>query len=88
VAQEQATKIAKMHDSSTSIKSPTSKPSMIDSLRPPSAKKDACGALASNQQLVDQSADLKKKEVADKEVPAILNDPKKMFRVSTSLDPK
>jgi hypothetical protein len=32
--------------------------------------------------------DLKKKEVVDKEVPADLNDPKKKFRVSTSLDPK
>jgi hypothetical protein len=32
--------------------------------------------------------DLKKKEAGDKEVPTILNDPEKMFRVSTSLDPK
>jgi hypothetical protein len=29
-----------------------------------------------------------KKEVADKEVPANLNDPKKKFQVSTCLDPK
>jgi hypothetical protein len=32
--------------------------------------------------------DLKKKEVADKEVPANLNDPEKKFWVSTSLDLK
>jgi hypothetical protein len=41
----------------------------------------------SNQQLVDQSVDLKK-EVGDKEVPSDLNDPEKKFRVSTCLDAK
>jgi hypothetical protein len=88
-AQEQAAKIARMYNSSTSIKSPTSKPSTIDSPRPSSAKKDAYGASVSNQQPADQSTDLKKKKVAaDKEVPADLNDLEKKFRVSTCLDPK
>jgi hypothetical protein len=32
--------------------------------------------------------DLKKKEAADKEVPADLNNPEKKFWVSTGLDPK
>jgi hypothetical protein len=32
--------------------------------------------------------DLKKKEVADKEVPTDLNDSEKKFQVSTCLDPK
>jgi hypothetical protein len=60
---------------------------MIDSPRPPSAKKGAFGTSASNQQPADQSADLKK-EAADKEVPAHLNNLKKKFRVSIGLDPK
>jgi hypothetical protein len=61
---------------------------MIDSPRPPSAKKDAYGASASNQQPADQSVDPKKKEVVDKEVPANLSDPEKKSWVSTGLDPK
>jgi hypothetical protein len=61
---------------------------VIDSSRSLSAKKGAYGASASNQQPVDQSADLKKKEAIDKEVPADLNDPEKKFRVSTCLNLK
>jgi hypothetical protein len=72
VAQEQAAKIAKMHGGSTLIKSPAPKPSTID----PATKKGVYGASASNQQPVDQSVDLKK-EAADKDVLADLNDPKK-----------
>jgi hypothetical protein len=49
VAQEQATKIAKMHNGSISFKSPAPKPSTIDSPRPPSAKKGTYDTLASNQ---------------------------------------
>jgi hypothetical protein len=64
------------------------KPLAIDSRRPSSAKKGAYGASASNQQPTDQSVDLKKKKVVDKEVPADLNDLKKKFWVSTCLDPK
>jgi hypothetical protein len=52
---------------------------MINSPRPLLAKKGAYGASASNQQPVDQSADLKKKEATDKEVATILNDPEKKF---------
>jgi hypothetical protein len=47
--QEQAAKIAKTHCDSTSIKSPASKPSMIDSPRPSSAKKGTYGISALNQ---------------------------------------
>jgi hypothetical protein len=61
---------------------------MIDSPRPPSAKKGTYGASTSNQQHIEQSMDLKKKEVVDKEVLADLNDPKKKFRVCTVLDPQ
>jgi hypothetical protein len=66
--QEHATKIEKTHDGSTSIKSLVPKPSTIDSPRLSSAKKGAYGTPTSNQQSVDQSADLKKKEADDKEV--------------------
>jgi hypothetical protein len=66
--QEHATKIEKTHGGSTSIKSPVPKPSTIDSPRLSSAKKGAYGTPTSNQQSVDQSADLKKKEANDKEV--------------------
>jgi hypothetical protein len=70
------------------IKSPAPKPSMIDFPRPPLAKKGTYGASASNQQPTDQSANLKKKEAADKKVPVDLNDLEKKFWVSTCLDPK
>jgi hypothetical protein len=85
VAQEQAAKIAKTHARSTSIKSPAPKPSTITPLSS-SAKKDAYGASASNQQPTDQSADLK--EASHNEVPTDLNDPEKKFWVNTCLDPK
>jgi hypothetical protein len=42
-AQEQTAKIAKTHDGSRSLKSPTPKPSMIDSPQPLSAKKGVYG---------------------------------------------
>jgi hypothetical protein len=48
-AQEQATKIVKMHDDSTLFKSPMPKPLMINSPRSPSAKKSAYDTSASNQ---------------------------------------
>jgi hypothetical protein len=87
--QEQAAKIAKMHGGSTSFKSPAPKPLTIDSPRSSSAKKGAYGTSTSNQQTVDQSVDLKKKnEATDKEVPADLSDLEKKFWVSTCLDPK
>jgi hypothetical protein len=86
-AQEHAAKIAKTHGSSTSFKSPAPKPLAINSPRPPSVKKGLYGASASKQQPTDQSVDLKK-EAADKKVPTDLSDPKRKFRVSTSLDPK
>jgi hypothetical protein len=47
-AQEQAAKIAKMHDGSTSFKSSAPKPLMVGSPRPLSAKKGAYGASTSN----------------------------------------
>jgi hypothetical protein len=47
--QEQTTKIAKMHDGSTSFKSPVPKPLTINSPRLPSAKKGAYDTSASNQ---------------------------------------
>jgi hypothetical protein len=78
----------KTHNGSTSIKSPVPKPSVIDSPRPPLAKKGAYGASSSNQQPADQSVDLKKKEVADKEVLDDVNNLEKKFRVSTCLDSK
>jgi hypothetical protein len=83
-AQEQA----KTHGGSSSFKSPAPKPLAIDSPRPPSAKKGTYGTSASNQQPVDQSVNLKKKEPTNKEVPAELNNPEKKFWVSTCLDPK
>jgi hypothetical protein len=79
--QQQAAKIAKMHGGRTLLNSPAAKPSMIDSPRPPSAKKGAYGTSASIQQPTDQS-------VADKEVSADLNNPEKKFRVSRGFDPK
>jgi hypothetical protein len=90
-AQEQAAKIVKTHGGSTSTKSPAPKSSTIEPPSPPgppSGKKGAYGTSASNQQPADQSMDLKKKEAADKEVPADLSDPEKKFRVSTCLNLK
>jgi hypothetical protein len=66
---DQAAKVAKTHDSSTSFKSPVPKKQTIGSPRPPSAKKGAYGASATNQQPADQPADGKKKVTDDKEVP-------------------
>jgi hypothetical protein len=86
-AQEQAAKIAKTHDCSTSFRSSTPKPLAINSPRPPLAKKGTYGTSVSNQQPTDQSTDLKKED-ADKEVLADLNDSEKKFWVSISLDPK
>jgi hypothetical protein len=77
VAQDQAAKIAKTHNGSTSFKSPTPKPMTISSPRPLSCKKGAYGTSVSNQQRADQSADVKKKEAGNKEVPVDPSNPNK-----------
>jgi hypothetical protein len=87
VAQDQAAKVVKMHNSSTSFKSPTPKPPMIGSPRPPLAKKGAYDASASNQQPTDQPAD-GKKEANDKKVPVNPSNPDKKLRISTGLGAK
>jgi hypothetical protein len=81
-------KIVKMHDSITSLKSPVPKPSKIDSARLPSANRGARGASASNQQPVDQSVDLKKKEGDDKEVTVFPSNPDKKLQINTGLEVK
>jgi hypothetical protein len=53
IAQEQAAKIAKTHGGSTSFKLLMPKPLMINSPRPPLAKKGAYGPSASIQQSTD-----------------------------------
>jgi hypothetical protein len=88
VATEQAAKIAKTHDGTTTFKSSAPKPSMIDSPRPPSAKKGAYGALASNQQPIGQSTNVKKKEADDREVPVGPSNPDKKLQISTCLETK
>jgi hypothetical protein len=87
-AQEQASKIVKMHGGSTSMKSPAPNPSTNNSLRSPPSKKGPYGTSTSNQQPANQSVDLKKKEAIDKDVPADLNNSEKKSRVSTGLDIK
>jgi hypothetical protein len=77
-----------MHSGGALFKSSVPKPLVIDSSQLLSAKKGAYGASVSKQQPADQSADLKKKEAVDKEVPVDLNDPEKKFRVSTCLNLK
>jgi hypothetical protein len=86
--QEQATRIAKMHSGGALFKSSAPKPLVIDSSQLLSAKKGAYGALVSKRQPADQSTNLKKKEVVDKEVPVDLNDLEKKFWVSTCLNLK
>jgi hypothetical protein len=80
--------VVKTHGGSTSFKSPAPKPPTISSPRPPSAKKGAYGASASNQQPTDQSVDGKKKEVDVKEVPVDPSNPDKKFQISTGLETK
>jgi hypothetical protein len=87
-AQDQVVKVVKMHDGSTSFKSPVPKPLTIDSPWPPSTNKGAYGASSSNQQPVDQPTDKKKKEADDKEVPVDPSNSDKKLRISTSLDAK
>jgi hypothetical protein len=77
-----------MHNSSTSFKSPAPKPSTIRSPRLLSTKKGAYGTSTSNQQPTDQSADLKKKEANDKEVPVDPSNLDKKLWISTSLEAK
>jgi hypothetical protein len=86
-AQDQVAKIAKAHNGNTSFKSLAPKQVTISSPRPPSAKKGAYGALASNQEPGDQSADIKKKEAVDKEVPVNPSNPDKMLRIAQALRP-
>jgi hypothetical protein len=85
-AEEQAAKVAKMH--STLTKSPVPKPPTSGTPRPPPTKKGTYVASGSDQQLIDQQANEKKKGGADKEVLADLNDPDKRIRISTNLDAK
>jgi hypothetical protein len=80
--------MVKMHDGGTSFKSPAPKPPTIVSPRPPSAKKGAYGASTSNQQPVDQSTDVKKKEANDKEVPVDPSNPDKKLWINTGLEAK
>jgi hypothetical protein len=82
VAQEQAANVAKMHGSSTLLKSP-----MISSPRPSSTKKGTYGASTSKEQPADQSAD-EKKEADDKEVPVDPSNPDKKQHISTDLQAK
>jgi hypothetical protein len=76
------------HGGSTLFKLLVPKPLMIVSPRPPSAKKGAYGASASNQQPTDQSEDGKKKETNDKEVPVDPSNPDKKLRISIGLEAK
>jgi hypothetical protein len=87
-AQEQAAKIAKTHDSSTSFKSSAPKPSTIASPRPLSVKKGAYGTSASSQQAADQSVDGKKKKADDKKVLVEPSNPDKKLWISIELEAK
>jgi hypothetical protein len=84
-ARDQTGKVVKTHGGSTSSKSSVPKPLTIDSPQPPSAKKGAYGASASNQQPADQSADRKNKEANDKEVLVDPSNPDKTLWISTGL---
>jgi hypothetical protein len=86
--QEQAAKTAKTHSGSTSFKSTEPKPPTVGSPRPPSAKKGAYGASASNQQPTDQPTGGKKKEADGKEVPVDLSNQDKKVRLNTNLEAK
>jgi hypothetical protein len=80
--------VAKTHGGSTSFKSPTPKQLTIGSPRPLSTKKGAYSASASNQQLVDQPTNVKKKEVDDKKVSVDPSIPNKKLRINTGLEAK
>jgi hypothetical protein len=79
VAREQAVKVAKMHDFSTSSK--------LSVPKPPSAKKGTYVALASNQHPTDHQAN-EKKEVDDKEVLVNPSKSDKKLWISTGLKAK
>jgi hypothetical protein len=81
--QEQAAKVAKTEGGSNSLRSSMSKPLIIDSPRPPSAKKGTYTASPSTQQPANQPADDTKKGADDKEILADPSNPDKKLRIST-----
>jgi hypothetical protein len=65
--------MAKTQGGSTTLKTSAPKPPITSTSKPPSAKRGTNVASASDQQLVNQPADNKKKGVDDKEAPDQLN---------------
>jgi hypothetical protein len=87
-AQELAVKVAKAHTGSTLVITAAPKPPADSTLRPPAEKKSTFMGSTSNQPIVDQPVDDKKKGAADKEVLVDPNDTNKKLHLSTELDVK
>jgi hypothetical protein len=87
-AQEQVASVVKTQGCSTPLRSPAPKPLTVGTHRHPTAKKGIYIVSPSNQQLVDQSVDDKKKGPDDKEILADPSNPDKNLLISTCLDAK
>jgi hypothetical protein len=86
--QELAAKVAKTHGGSTPIRTAAPKPLTGSTLWPPAEKKSIFMGSTSKQPTTDQTADDKKKGVADKEVAVDPSDTNKKLCLSTELDAK
>jgi hypothetical protein len=87
-AQELAVKLAKAHRGSTLVRTMTPKPPPAGTLQPPVEKKSTFVGSTSNQPIVDQPVDDKKKGGADKEVAVDPDDIDKKLLLSTELQAK
>jgi hypothetical protein len=83
-----AAKVVKTHGGSTLVRPTTPKPPSGGTLRPPVEKKSTFMGSTSNQPIVDQPTDDKKKGVTDKEVLVDPDDADKKLRLSMELDTK
>jgi hypothetical protein len=83
-----AAKVAKAHEGSTLVITVAPKPPASSTLRPPTEKKSTFMGSTSNQPIVDQPVDDKKKGAVDKEVLVDPNDTNKKLHLSTKLDVK
>jgi hypothetical protein len=87
-AQELSVKVAKAHGGSTLIRTATPKWSAVGTHRPPVEKKSTFMGSTSNQPIVDQSVDDKKKGATDKEVAVDPDDTNKKLHLGTKVETK
>jgi hypothetical protein len=83
-----AVKVAKTHGGGTLIRTAVPKPPTGGTLHPPVEKKSTFVGSMSNQPIVDQATDDKKKGATDKEVAVDPDDTDKKLRLSEDLNAK